>query len=148
MPLTRPPRLRPRKPKKDPTFFHRQQFNKFKAIAKSKTIDRSLTIGQSSFIYGFEASNFGDLSPVNWFDNADTVSALTVDALIDEVSFSSVGGLQWNGQSTVIIKTQGTDDIVLTWDSVSSYKLIDATYTSYISGLLGSSVEIDIFPKP
>jgi hypothetical protein len=60
MPLTRLPRLRPRKPKKDHTFFHRQQFNKLKPSGSPELrwyygfdgIDDYTTIPQSDLVAG------------------------------------------------------------------------------------------------
>jgi hypothetical protein len=60
MPLTRLPRLRPRKPKKDPTFFHRQQFNKLKPSGSPELrwyygfdgIDDYITIPQVDLVVG------------------------------------------------------------------------------------------------
>ena len=60
MPLTRLPRLRPRKPKKDHTFFHRQQFNKLKPSGSPELrwyygfdgIDDFITIPQVDLVAG------------------------------------------------------------------------------------------------
>lgn len=110
-------------------------------------LDRDWLIGQSSFLYGFEALNYGVLSPNDWVTSPQTIQTLTVDSSIDEVTLSSSDGSQWSGLNTVTVKTQGANEIVLTWDNISSYKLIDAAYTAYIVAQLGNTIKVGIFPK-
>lgn len=110
-------------------------------------LDRDWLIGQSSFLYGFESLNYGALNPDGWVTPPQTIQTLTVDSSIDEMTLKASDNSQWSGLNTVTIKTQGTTDIVLTWDGISSYKLIDAVYTAYIVSQLGNTIKVGVFPK-
>jgi hypothetical protein len=90
MPLTRLPRLRPRKPKKDHTFFHRQQFNKLKPSGSPELrwyygfdgIDDYIAIPQSDLVAG-DTVTFSFVAP--GVPSTGYLGVLSTDAAYDSV---------------------------------------------------------------